>query len=168
MLSATSEALLDACVGLVQRAETLQPADCETTAQLALQCAMVCSDAAAAQLAFAIERICDEIAAGRVAVGISLPSLCAAADQLHVAMMTPMAPTHAGLEAARFELDTLLPLPSALPPAPPTIAASALVRRTPHIPADPRVVMQHKRTQRVAHVAPLSAALLTLRDHYQP
>ena len=166
---ALSEALLDACVGLVQRAETLRPDDCEQTAQLALHCACACTDPRAAKLAFAIERICDELAAGRVAVGVSLPSLCGAADQLHSAFAPNSPAASVGLEAARFEIDTLLPLPQATPPALPVIAASALLRRNDRIPVDPRVAMQQRRAQRMAALpTPLAAALAALREQYQP
>ncbi|HPH68334.1 MAG TPA: hypothetical protein PLF40_21400 [Kofleriaceae bacterium] len=167
MPSATSQALLEASVGLLQRAELLRPADCDTVARLALQCAAACDNAAAAKLAFAIERICDELAAGRVAVGISLPSLCAAADQLHAVMKAPAPSMANALEAARFELDTLLPLPSAPPPSRPVIAASTLLRRADVPPEDPRTAMQRQRAQRIAQT-PLREALRTLRDHYQP
>jgi hypothetical protein len=129
----TSASLRDSCVVMLQQAEQLLPPQVETAAALAYKCGCQCVDLTQAQVAFVIERICDELITGRVAVGMALPALCAAADVLASSLQrtgTIDAASKAGLAAAHFELDTLLPVfqPAAPPLSPQLIGAASLVR----------------------------------------
>jgi hypothetical protein len=146
------EQLPQACIHLLQNAEFLRPAAVERVAIVALQTGLVVTDPSCASLAFAIERICDEMIAGRVAPGICLPSLCAAADAL--------AQHSTGVDAARYELDTLLPLPTS--PA----AASQLVTISLSRSNSTLTVEQQIAQRRAARVANQNANDIPLRQHY--
>jgi hypothetical protein len=128
-----SASLRDSCVVMLQQAEQLMPPQVESAAALAYECGCQCVDPMQAHVAFVIERICDELIAGRVAVGIALPALCAAADVLASSLQLPGtidAAHKAGLAAAHFELDTLLPVVVHPSPqlSPQLIGVASLVR----------------------------------------
>lgn len=156
---AIGEQLVAACIGLVQHAETLRAPDLERVAMLALANIDDTSNHERAMLAFAIERTCDELIANRVAVGVSLPALCMAADQL-----VHHAP---GMAAARFEIDTLLPVPGAAPASPPLLASNTLLRHAAptvaRISLDPLFQL---RARRLARAAACPLAQRSTRAHY--
>ncbi len=157
--AAASEQLLAACIGLVQHAETLRAPDLEQVAVLALQNVAASTNRERAMLAFAIERTCDELIANRVAPGVSLPALCMAADQL-----VNDAP---GIAAARFEIDTLLPVPGAMPASAPLLASDTLLRnahRGTGLP--PRDPLLQLRARRLARAEQCPVAQRDARSHY--
>ena len=153
------EQLITACIALVQHAESLRAPALERVAVLALSSIDDATAYERAMLAFAIERTCDELIANRVAPGSSLPALCMAADQL-----VNDAP---GIAAARFEIDTLLPVPSADPAKPQLLAADTLLRRSgpplERIPLDPLLQLRARRLARIEACPP---SLRTARTHY--
>ena len=93
-------------------------------------------------LARAIAAVVALVAEQRIDPGIALPPLAMAcatlADGVRGALRPPAidrvpSVTHRELEAARYEIETLLPLPGGAPPmaAAPHVPLSALRRRTP-------------------------------------
>ena len=151
--------LVEACIGLVQKAESLRAPDLERVATLALASITDSTAYEPAMLAFAIERACDELIANRVAPGASLPALCMAADQL-----VNDAP---GISAARFEIDTLLPPPGAAPASTPLLTSDSLLRHTgspmSRLPNDPLLQLRARRLARAAACPP---AHRSARAHY--
>ncbi len=140
----TGAELVAACIELVQQAEALRPQQLERVAVLALGCLDDATGHERAMLAFAIERACDELIGNRIALGISLPALCMAADQL-----VNDAP---GIAAARFEIDTLLPLPGAPAASVTLLSSERLLRRSEaslgRIPVDPLAQLRARRIAR--------------------
>ena len=157
--SPAGEQLLAACIGLVQNAQSLRAPDLERVAVLALASITDATAHERAMLAFAIERTCDELIDGRVAPGVSLPALCMAADQL-----VNGAP---GIAAARFEIDTLLPLPGAAPASTLLLAGDTLLRNLQRVAGasalDPLTPL---RDRRLARAAACPATHLAARGHY--
>lgn len=153
------EQLVAACIELVQQAEALRPQQLERVAVLALMCLDDATMDERAMLAFAIERACDELIGNRIALGISLPALCMAADQLVNGA--------AGIAAARFEIDTLLPLPGAPAASVTLLSSESLVRRAEatlgRMPVDP---LAQLRARRVAREEGCPVALRSARARY--
>ncbi len=160
-MSGTSigEQLVAACIELVQQAEALRPQQLELVAGLALGLLDDATGHERAMLAFAIERACDELIANRIALGISLPALCMAADQLVNGT--------AGIAAARFEIDTLLPLPGAPVASVTLLSSESLLRRSEEslgrLPVDP---LAQVRARRVAREDACPVALRIARARY--
>jgi hypothetical protein len=107
---------------LVREAPVLDEA---VAAELALRLRVVGSP-----LALAIARIVELVAEGRIAQGIALPHLAMACATLADGAAGRL--TERELEAARYEVDTLLPVPGAAAPAPavrvPDVPLGALTR----------------------------------------
>nr|MBP6840822.1 hypothetical protein [Kofleriaceae bacterium] len=110
-------ALEAALTGLIQAAPDLAPAEVEAAADLALATAAALlapgHDAGLdrLRLALAIERILDDVATGELEQGVALPALAMAASTLGQALAGEVPRLLAGVRAATYELETLLPLP---------------------------------------------------------
>lgn len=112
-------ALEAALTGLIQAAPGLAPVEVGAAADLALAIAAALMgpnpdhDAGRdrLRLALAIERILDDVAAGELEQGVALPAVAMAAATLGQALAGEVPRLLAGVRAATYELETLLPLP---------------------------------------------------------
>jgi hypothetical protein len=105
-------AAIERCITqLVREAPTLEAA---VTAELTLRLREVGSP-----LALSIARVVELVAEGRIAQGIALPHLAMACATLADGVAGRLAERE--LEAARYEIDTLLPIPGAPAPAAPAV-----------------------------------------------
>jgi hypothetical protein len=110
----TTTAELEALtVELVRQAPELDRATVETCARAALRAATEASGELV-RLALVIERVIDDLAEGEIALGVGLPAVAMAAYTLHAAAVDtghdPLA-----VRAAIYELETMTPVPLALP-----------------------------------------------------
>ena len=113
-------AAIERCITrLVREAPVLDPA---VTAELVEQLRLVGSP-----LALSIARIVELVAEGRVAQGVALPHLAMACATLADGVAGKLSGRE--LEAARYEVDTLLPVPGG-----PGVRASPV--REPDVPLD--------------------------------
>lgn len=160
----------DGIIELVRAAPDLTATAVEACARTALGLALAAAGglSAAAHLALAIERTLDGIADGVIAQGVGLPALAMAADTLRRGLAVGTGAASAGIDASRFELETLFPIAGRTPPAPRGVDV-ALARLSPTLaltsPAAARARAQRLGELALAGAEP-SEAFATLRGRY--
>lgn len=115
-MTATTAALEALTVELVRQAPELDRAVLERGARTALVAAVEGEgEGELVRLALVIERVIDDLAEGEIALGVGLPALAMAAYALHAATDAGAAHDQLAVRAAIYELETMTPVPLALP-----------------------------------------------------
>jgi ABC-type transporter Mla subunit MlaD len=160
------ERLAQLLTTLVQRAPDLDEELTESAATAALLAAggNAGHRADLALLALACERVIDEVAAGHVAQGLALPALVMSAQTMVQAAASPRERYAGALHAARFEIETLLPLPDA--PAPPGFVSLHRLAPRRDQPEGRRALRLRRLVESLPPAAPGVTSLMALRERY--